>query len=146
MLGFAAFIAFNKADNFSNPSPPVTIYYLPCPLLCPPCFPIFYPVLKHVLNEVYNCPNRQIQLILQCPAQLVGYEGRGQLSMLKLQFILRTCVWTNNFGDLEFSCEFLIPSTYPPIAICLLTNNCVTSVHIRMHNSEWSFTFHRILL
>ena len=125
---------------------PITIYHLPCPLLCPPCLPIFYPVSKHVLTIVYNRPNRQIRLILQCAAQLVGYEGRGQLSMLKLQFIFCTCVWTNNFGDLELSCEFLFPSTYPPITICLLTNNCVTPVYIRMHNSEWPFTFHRILL
>jgi hypothetical protein len=110
---------------------PVPIYHLLCTLLSPLSFNIRYhkTSIQH-LNGPYNCPNLRVGFSLQYSHQPLGNEGRCQLPMLQCEHMFSTSVWPDNFCDLPLSGDLLLPCTNPSLAVFLVTNNCITPLHI----------------
>ena len=93
----------------------VTIYHLPRSLLSPPSFTIGYHItFIQRLNGPNNCPHLYVGFSLQNFHQPLRNEGRCQLSMPQCQLMVNVIVWPNNFCDLSFFGDLLLPCTNPP--------------------------------
>ena len=107
----------------------VPIYHLPRSLLSPPTIS-YHITFIQCLNSPNNCPNLHVRFSLQYSHQLLGNEGRCQLTMLQCQHMVSTIVWPDNFCDLSLFGDLLLPCTNPPWTAFLITHNCVTTLRI----------------